>query len=404
MNTQHLQSLPESAGGEPTREVERGGAFFTLLGTAHVSRASAEAVAAMLAETDYDLVAVELCDSRYQALTNPDQLMELDMFRVIREGRGGVMLAQLALGGYQRRLAEQFGIEPGAEMRAAIDTAREQDKPVALIDRDVGITLKRAQRSLGWWQRWVLLNGLFFGLFSREKLTEDDIEQLKQGDMLTGAFTEFAAEAPALFQALISERDEYMAAELRRRAAPGQRVLAVVGAGHLDGIARALAEDERDPETVSSELNQVPSGARWPRYIPWIVAALVITGFAWGFTRSAELGFRLMGDWILINGGLCALGAALAGAHPITVVSAFLAAPITSLNPTIGAGMATAAVETVVRKPRMADFAALRDDTANLRGWWHNRVARTLLVFAFSTLGSAAGTWLAGASILSRLI
>lgn len=395
--------MPASTADEPVRDIERDGAHFTLLGTAHVSRASAEAVATMLAESDYDLVAVELCDSRYQALTNPDQLLEVDMFRVIREGRGGVMLAQLALGGYQRRLAEQFGIEPGAEMRAAIDTARAQDRRLALIDRDVGITLKRASRSLGWWQRWVLLNGLFLGLFTREKLTEDDIEQLKQGDMLTGAFTEFAAEAPALFQALIAERDDYMAAELRRNAAPGQRVLAVVGAGHLDGIARALAGDERDPETVCRELNRIPPGARWPRYIPWIVAALVLTGFAWGFTRSTELGLRVMGDWILINGGLSALGAALAGGHPVTVLSGFLAAPITSLNPTIGAGMATAAVETVVRKPRMADFAALRDDTARLRGWWHNRVARTLLVFAFSSLGSALGTWLAGATILSRL-
>jgi pheromone shutdown-related protein TraB len=395
--------MPESKADEPVRDIERDGAHFTLLGTAHVSRASAEAVETMLAESDYDLVAVELCDSRYQALTNPDQLLEVDMFRVIRDGRGGVMLAQLALGGYQRRLAEQFGIEPGAEMRAAIDTARAQGRRLVLIARDVGITLKRASRSLGWWQRWVLLNGLFLGLFTREELTEDDIEQLKQGDMLTGAFTEFAAEAPALFQALIAERDDYMAAELRRNAAPGQRVLAVVGAGHLDGIARALAEDERDPETVCRELNRIPPGTRWPRYIPWIVAALVLTGFAWGFTRSTELGLRVMGDWILINGGLSALGAALAGGHPVTVLSGFLAAPITSLNPTIGAGMATAAVETVVRKPRMADFAALRDDTARLRGWWHNRVARTLLVFAFSSLGSALGTWLAGATILSRL-
>lgn len=395
--------MPDTKAGEPVREIERDGAHFTLLGTAHVSRASAEAVDAMLAETDYDLVAVELCDSRYEALTNPDRLLELDMFRIIREGRGGVMLAQLALGGYQRRLAEQFGIEPGAEMRAAIDTARAQDKPVALIDRDVGITLKRASRSLGWWQRWVLLNGLFFGLFTREKLTEEDIERLKEGDMLTGAFTEFAAEAPALFKALIAERDTFMAAELRRRAAPGQRVLAVVGAGHLDGIARELAEDDNDPEAVRRELNRIPPGARWLRYVPWLVAVLVLTGFAWGFTRSADLGWRLVGDWVIINGGLSALGAALAGGHPVTVLSGFLAAPITSLNPTIGAGMATAAVETVVRKPRMGDFASLRDDTAHLGGWWRNRVARTLLVFAFSSLGSAVGTWLAGASIISRL-
>lgn len=393
----------EPHAGEPIRRIERDGAHFTLLGTAHVSRASAEAVSRMLADGDYDLAAVELCDSRFEALTNPDRLFQLDLFRVIRDGRAGVMLAQLALGGYQRRLAEQFGIEPGAEMLAAIRSARERDVPLALIDRDVGITLKRASRSLGWWQRWVLLNGLFFGLFSREEITEADIERLKQGDMLTSAFTEFAAEAPALYKALIGERDRFMAAELRRRARTGQRVLAVVGAGHLDGIAAELERDETDPESVRRELEQVPPPARWPKILPWVVAALVLTGFAWGFSRSTELGWALIGDWVLINGGLSALGAAIAGAHPITVISAFLAAPLTSLNPTIGAGMVTAGVEVVVRKPRMGDFAALRDDTAHLKGWWRNRVARTLLVFALSTLGSAVGTWLAGASILSRL-
>lgn len=403
MNETALNSETRQHAEEPVREIERDGARFTLLGTAHVSRASAEAVDRMLAEAHYDLVAVELCDSRFDALTNPDRLFELDLFRVIRDGRAGVMLAQLALGGYQRRLAEQFGIEPGAEMLAAVRAAKERDVPLALIDRDVGVTLKRASRSLGWWQRWVLLNGLFFGLFSREQITEDDIERLKRGDMLTSAFTEFAAEAPALYRALIGERDRYMAAELRRRAGPGQHVLAVVGAGHLEGIAAELERDDADPEAVRRELNRVPPPARWPRLLPWLVALLVLTGFAWGFSRSADLGWRLVGDWVLINGGLSGLGAAIAGAHPVTVISAFLAAPLTSLNPTIGAGMVTAAVEVIMRRPRMGDFAALRDDTAHLKGWWRNRVARTLLVFALSTVGSAVGTWLAGASILSRL-
>lgn len=403
MNETENTPVPVRPGDEPIREIERDGAHFTLLGTAHVSRASAEAVKRMLAEEKYDLVAVELCDSRYQALTNPDRLFELDLFRIIREGRAGVMLAQLALGGYQRRLAEQFGIEPGAEMLAAVEAAQVRDLPLALVDRDVGVTLKRASRSLGWWRRWVLLNGLFFSLFTRERITEEDIERLKQGDMLTSAFTEFAAEAPALFEALIGERDRYMAAELRRRAGSGQRVLAVVGAGHLDGIAEQLARDQSDPAAVTRELNELPPRSHWPKIIPWLVAALVLTGFAWGFSRSADLGWRLVGDWILINGGLSALGAAVAGAHPITVFSAFAAAPLTSLNPTIGAGMVTAGVEVMVRKPRMRDFADLRDDSAHLKGWWRNRVSRTLLVFALSTLGSAIGTWVAGASILSRL-
>jgi len=388
---------------EPSREVERDGVHFTLLGTAHVSRASALAVERLVGGGDYQVIAVELCDSRYQALTQPDRLLQLDLFQVIRQGRAGVMLAQLALSGYQRRLAEQFGIEPGAEMLAAIRAAEQRDAKLALIDRDVGVTLKRASRSLNWWRRWVLLNGLFFGLFTREQVTEEEVERLKQGDMLTSAFTEFAEAAPELYGALIGERDRFMAAQLRRQSRPGQRVLAVVGAGHLDGLARALEEDQAEPGVTIASLDQVPRRSRWPRLIPWAIVALVVAGFAWGFARSPQLGWQLVADWVLINGGLSALGAALAGAHPLTVLSSFLAAPLTSLNPTIGAGMVTAAVEVLIRKPRMGDFAQLRDDTAHLKGWWRNRVARTLLIFALSTLGSAIGTWVAGASIASRL-
>lgn len=389
---------------EPVRELARDEVRYTLLGTAHVSRSSAEAVRELIERGDYDRIAVELCESRYRTLTDPEHLFRLDLFQVIREGRAGMMLAQLALAGYQKRLAEQFGIEPGAEMLAAIRGAEKADRPLALVDREVGLTLKRASRRLGWWQRWQLVTGLMAGLFVREQVTEEDVERLKQGDILANAFTEFAAEAPALYEALISERDRYMAAELRRSARPGERVLAVVGAGHLDGLSEQLARDESDPAEVVRELSTVPPAARWPRFIPWAIALLIVAGFAWGFSRSPDLGWRLVGDWILINGGLSALGAALAGAHPVTVLSAFLAAPVTSLNPTIGAGMVTAAVEVLMRRPRVGDFASLRDDTAHLRGWWRNRVARTLLVFALSTLGSAVGTWLAGASILARLL
>lgn len=403
MDDNRNQGRVTTAVDEPVREVERDGVHYTLLGTAHVSRASAEAVSRMVEQGGYDRIAVELCESRKQALTRPDSLFDLDLFQVIRQGRAGLMLAQLALGGYQRRLAEQFGIEPGAEMLAAIRGAERARLPLALVDRDVGVTMKRASRALGWWQRWVMLNGLVAGLFTREEVTEQDIERLKQGDLLTSVFTEFAAEAPALYEALIAERDRYMAAELRRQSRPGERVLAVVGAGHLAGLAERLAGDAEAPDTVVEELSAVPQRSKWPRVLPWLVAVLVISGFAWGFTRSPELGWRLVADWVLINGGLSALGAALAGAHPVTVVSAFAAAPLTSLNPTIGAGMVTAAVEVVMRKPRVGDFATLRDDTASLRGWWHNRVSRTLLVFALSTLGSAVGTWVAGASIIARL-
>jgi pheromone shutdown protein TraB len=140
-----------------------------------------------------------------------------------------------------------------------------------------------------------------------------------------------------------------------------------------------------------------------PKFIPWIIVALIITGFGIGFSRNTELGWNLVIDWIVINGGLAAFGAILAAAHPLTIIGAFLAAPLTSLNPTIGAGMVTAAIEVYIRRPTVADFSTLRRDTSNIKGWWRNRVSRTLLVFIFSTLGSGIGTYLAGALIYRQL-
>ena len=388
-------SLVEDAAAEAStllREVQLGNTTVTLLGTAHISRSSAEQVAAELDSKAYQPVAVELCPSRFEALTNPDRLAQLDLMQVLRQGKASMVMANLAMAAYQQRLGEQLGIEPGAEMRMAVTQAEVHDLPVILIDREIGITLKRTARNLSWWRRAILFTGLIGSLVSREEVSEEDIEHLKEGDVLETTFAEFAHDRDDLYQPLIAERDRYMAAKLRQAAHehPGRPILAVVGAGHLNGIANHL-EDTEDPAATLSQLDAIPDKARWPKFIPWLIVALVMTGFYLGFTRNPDLGWQLVRDWVVINGGLSALGALLAAAHPLTVVTAFVAAPITSLNPTIGAGMVTAAAELWLRKPRVADFANLRHDTTRLRGWWHNRVSRTLLVFLLSTLGSAAG-------------
>ena len=386
-----------------TLQLER--ATITLLGTAHVSRASADTVQSLLDSGEFDAVAVELCPSRHQALTNPGLLAKMDLFEVLRQGRAPMVTASLALGAYQQRMAEQLGIQPGAEMRVAVDCARKHHLPVLLIDREVGITLRRIYRSVPWWQRLGLVGGLLGSVLSREKISEEEVERLKEGDILESTFAEFAEERQDLYRPLIDERDRYMAAKLRLAPAQHQRILAVVGAGHLRGIQRYLQPSETDdsPGAVIDELDTVPLPSRWPKFIPWVVVGLILSGFVVGFSRSSELGWQLVGDWVLINGGLCALGALLAAAHPLTTVSAFLAAPLTSLNPTIGAGMVTAGVEIYFRKPRVGDFSDLRRDTAHLKGWWRNRVTRVLLVFILSTLGSAVGTYVAGFRIFERL-
>lgn len=391
---------------EPLHLTEISDTRVTLLGTAHVSKASAEKVRELLSSGDYDAVAIELCPSRHSAMINPEALAKMDLIQVMKKGQVAMVTASLALGAFQQRLAEEIGIEPGAEMRMALDIAAENDLPILLIDREIGITLKRIYRNVPFWRRMGLISGLLASVVSREKVSEEEIERLKEGDMLETAFAEIAQHEGDIFKPLIDERDRYMVARLQQEISDSnyQHVLAVVGAGHLQGMRTYLAEHEISDATATvTSLDTAPEASQWPKFIPWIVVALILTGFVIGFARSPNLGLELVIDWVVINGTLAALGALIAAAHPITIVAAFFAAPITSLNPTISAGLVTAAVETWVRKPQVGDFMRLRKDTTHFTGWWRNRVSRILLIFILVTIGSAAGTYIAGFRIFEKL-
>jgi pheromone shutdown-related protein TraB len=401
-----VDTAPRDAlAGQPIVEVEREGVRYTLLGTAHVSRASVEAVEALIATREFDAVAVELCEGRFNALREPDALARLDLFRVIREGKTGLVAANLALSAYQRRLAEQLGVEPGAEMRAAMLAADARSVALWKIDRDVGVTLKRTHAAVGFWQKLMLSGGLAASLFVDDKVDEDEIEKLKQGDLLESAFHEFASRSEPLYRALIADRDRYMASSLREHAShqPVRNVLAVVGAGHLQGLARHLAEDRDDPALARSELDRLPPPGRWGTWITLLLLAFVLGGFAYGFSQGAELGTDLVLRWVLTTGILGALGCVIAGGHPLSVLGAFVASPLTPLHPAMSSGMVSALIETWVRRPKVADFAALRDDVISVRGWWRNRVARVLLNFFLTSFGTAIGVYLAGWRMLERL-
>ena len=390
---------------QPIREITRDGVHYVLLGTAHVSRTSVDAVTQMADSGKFDAIAVELCPARHQALTKQQQWKDMDLYRIIRERKAGLVMANLALGAYQRRIAEQFGIEPGAELKAAADAAVAHDLPLQLIDRDLATTLKRSYRAVPWYKRMMLTTGLIMSTVSSDEIDEEQIEKLKEGDILESTFTEFAEQSPELYEALIAERDRFMAARLRQenKDNTGQHILVVIGAGHLEGLAKYLEADEQDPKIEVEKLSKVPKPARWPKFVPWVIAALVITGFWIGFSRSPELGWQLVTLWVVINGSLAALGALLARGHPLTIISAMIAAPLTSLNPAVAAGMVTGAVESWVRKPKVSDLEKLRDDATTLKGWFKNPATRILLVFFFSNLGSAIGTWVAGFQIFDAL-
>jgi len=389
---------------QPTKTITLGDCTITLLGTAHVSKKSADAVSEMLNTEQYDAVAIELCPSRYNALIDPDSLAKMDLFNVIRSGKAAMVTASLALGAFQQKMADEIGIEPGAEMKMAATIAQQQKLPVLLIDREVGTTLKRVYRSVPWWKRIELFSGLLGSVMFSEKVSEEEIEKLKEGDILDATFSQFAETSKEIYDPLVNERDQYMAQRLNEDALSGKHknILAVIGAGHLKGIHQYLSDNLNGANSIE-ELDSIPKPSSWPKLIPWLIVGLVFVGFAIGFQRAPELGWQLVIEWVAINGSLSAIGALIAGAHPLTIITAFIAAPITSLNPTVGAGMVTAAVEAWVRKPRVGDFSTLKEDTKNLTGWWKNRISRTLLVFFLSTLGSAAGTYIAGFRIYDQL-
>lgn len=390
--------------GQPIVELERDGVHYTLLGTAHVSKTSIDAVLAAIDSGRFDAVAVELDEQRHKALTRPEDLQQLDLVKVIHERKIAPFAANLALAAYQRRLAEQLGIEPGAELKAAATEAVARNLHLQLIDRDVGITFRRILQGLSWWDRMKLIASIGGGLFASEEVSEDDIERLKEGDMLESSFGEFARDTPSLYATLIDERDQYMAAKLRERSDGAKHVLAVVGAGHLKGMTKYLAEEQRAPAALTEALSHV---AR-KRNIPWITITLMLLicgGIAWGFARGgADLGKDLLLQWVAWTGGLAGLGALLARGHILSVLAAAISAPLKPFRPGLPPGMFSALAEVHLRKPAYPDFLALRDDAQTLKGWYRNRVCRVVLVFILTNIGSAAGVWISGAAIIGKLM
>lgn len=409
--TESHTAVADPLHGQPHEIVERDGVRYTLLGTAHVSRASVDAVRAAVASGEYDSVAVELDQGRLQSLTDPDTLAKLDLVKVIREGKTHLFAANLALAAYQRRLAEQLGVEPGEELKAGALDAQALGLPVHLIDREVGLTFKRALQSLGWWQRTKVGAGILASMFGDEEVGDDEIEKLKQGDMMESSFGEFAAESPQLYQAIIAERDQYMASALRQVAAgkptcatSPYRVLAVVGAGHLPGLTRHLKDDTADPVETRQSLEVVKAKSRFP-WMEVVIGLFLVGGFAWGFWQGGvDVGSDLLLQWVLATGVLGAIGCAIAGGHPLSILAAFISSPLTPLHPALASGTVSAFVEATLRKPTYADFMALRDDVQTMRGWWKNRVARVLLNFFLTSLGTAIGVWTGGLRMLGKLV
>lgn len=387
------------------KKIKLNGASITLLGTAHVSKESVALVEEQILSKEFDCVAVELCPARYENLKNKSWWQNLDIYEVIKKKKASLLLINLALSAYQRRLADKVGVEAGKEMMRAIELATENEIRLEVVDRDITTTLHRLVTKVSFWQKIKIFSGLVVGIFVGEEIDKEQIENLKKGDMLHSVIEEFGDSLPQIKKVLIDERDEFMTGKLsmltKLENSP-KNILAIVGAGHLVGMVPNF--DKPPNQSQMNELTKKSPPNRIGYFIGWGICVLILSMFYVGYQQSPELGWSLVVTWVLINGGFSALGAALALAHPVSVLAAFLAAPLTSLNPTIGAGMVVGLVESYLRKPKVTDFERLKDDISSFPMWWKNGVARVLLVFFFANVGSAVGTYVAGASIIKQIL
>ncbi len=369
--------------------LERDGKRIHLIGTAHVSRESARLVKETITAERPDTVCVELCQSRYQSLRHPEQWQSTDIIKVIREKKAFLLLSNLMLASFQKRIGEKLDVKPGQEMMTAIETADELGADIHLVDREIRITLARTWRTMGWWQKIKLMFQLLLSLGEIDDISEADVERMKHQDILESLLSEVGQSMPVLRDILIDERDQYLAEKIRN--APGENIVAVVGAGHVPGIRRYW-----EAEVDMPALEALPSRSKVFGVLKWLIPLAVVGLIGYGFYRGGvHAGGRMIIWWILANGILASVGALAALAHPLTIVSAFLAAPLTSLNPMIAAGWVSGLVEAFSRKPRVRDLERLPEDILSARGFWRNKVTRILLVVVFTNLGSAIGTFVA---------
>ena len=378
-------------------EILLDGKKILLIGTAHISQSSVDEVNTVINQVQPDTVCIELCSSRYQAMLAKDQWKNMDIFKVIREGKSFLLFANLIMTAFQKRLGSRLGVKPGAEMFEAANVAEKLNSELVLADRDVKITLQRTWRGMPFWGKMKVLGQLLASLFIREEISKEEIEKLKESDALSEAVKMLAEQSPEMKRILIDERDQYMAEKIRQSM--GKLIVAVVGAGHVKGLTAELENKHN-----LAELESVPPTGKAVAWLKWGIPALIIALIVYGFfTVDTDVSIEMIQRWFLINGTLSALGTAAAFGHPITIAAAFVAAPFTSLNPTIAAGWVAGLVEALLRKPQVRDFENLADDITHLRGFWQNNITRILLVVIFANLGSAIGTFVGGFAIATLL-
>lgn len=385
------------------KKLELNGRTITLIGTAHVSKESIEEVENVIREIKPDCACIELDEKRAEAIQNPDKYSQLDIIKVLKNHQGFLLLANLILASFQRRMGQNVGVKPGDEMLAAMKVAAELNIPSAMVDRPIQITLKRAWAKNSFWGKMKLLALLLSSAFSKEEVDPSEIENLKNNSEMDSMMNELSKDMPVIKEVLIDERDKYLASKLWE--ASGNNLVAVLGAGHLPGVMAHLEKLAAGSENSDvTEISQIPPKGIAGKLVMWAIPVciigLIVAGFVYG---GAKAGAQMLTTWVLWNAVPAALLSLAAAAHPLTILVAFVGAPFTSLCPFIGIGFCTAFVQAIVCKPKVSDMENLQNDVTSVKGFYRNRILRILLIFILSSLGSSLGTFIGGADIIGQL-
>ena len=360
-----------------------------LIGTAHISRESADLVDRVITEEKPDVVCVELCKARFEAIKQKDKWQEMDIVKVIRENRTALLLSQLLMISLQRKIAERFNINPGEDMLRAISRAAESGAEVVLADREIRVTLLRTWRMMGLWSKMKFLSDMILSLFIGENITEENIEELKQHDVLDLALKSIGEKLPELKTTLIDERDQFLACSIRN--SQGRKIVAVVGAGHIPGIIENIGK-----EIDIDEINTIPPRSFWARFFGWGFSAAILSLFVAGFFYSGgRTSIHMMLSWSVITAICATIGAMMLLAHPFTILASALSAPIATLHPLIATGWVAGLTEATFRKPQVRDFLDLKDDITTVKGFFRNRITRILILVVVVNLTTSIGTFVA---------
>lgn len=364
-----------------------------LVGTAHVSQNSVDEVRQIIETENPDHVCLELDKGRYESKTKEQSYANMDLKKVFKEGKTFLVLANTALASFQKKMGTQTGSAPGEEIIGASRIAQEKEIPYSFCDREIATTLKRAWAKSNLWNKAKLIATLLSSAFDKEEFKPEELEELKKSDTLQEMMNELAKELPGAKAALIDERDRFLATNILE--APGHKKVAVIGAGHANGIVKTIEKLEKgELSTDLSDISQVPKPSKLGSIIGWavpiaLIAIIVAAGFAKGFDES----LRYFLVWACTNSLTTVLFSILSNAHPLNWIVAAIGAPIAVLNPVLGVGIFTGIAESQLRKPTVKDFEKLSDDISSVKGWFKNRVLHAFMIFFTTSLGSILGTF-----------